>query len=89
MAATFGALAVLPLLFLFQIAFLVAVGVLIDTFIVRSLLVPGLTIEIGPKSWWPSKLGREPDYKKYGDSSADEIESDDETSGATKDQAAT
>ncbi len=64
LAATFSALAVLPLLFLFQIAFLVAVGVLIDTFIVRSLLVPGLILEIGPKSWWPSKLGKEPDYSK-------------------------
>ena len=64
LAATFSALAVLPLLFLFQIAFLVSVGVLIDTFIVRSLLVPGLILEIGPKSWWPSKLGNEPDYNK-------------------------
>jgi RND superfamily putative drug exporter len=58
LAATFSALAVLPLLFLFQIAFIVAVGVLIDTFIVRSLLVPGLVMEIGPPVWWPSRLAR-------------------------------
>lgn len=79
LAATFGALAVLPLLFLFQIAFLVAVGVLIDTFIVRSLLVPGLTIEIGPKSWWPSKLGKEQGYSKSGDQDVDDIGSEEET----------
>lgn len=58
LAATFSALAVLPLLFLFQIAFIVAVGVLIDTFIVRSLLVPGLVMEVGPPIWWPSRLAK-------------------------------
>jgi putative drug exporter of the RND superfamily len=67
LAATFGALAVLPLLFLFQIAFIVCVGVLIDTFIVRSLLVPGLILEIGPKSWWPSRLSREDGYSRSPD----------------------
>jgi RND superfamily putative drug exporter len=56
LAATFSALAVLPLLFLAQIAFLVAFGVLLDTLIVRSLLVPALTIEIGRWIWWPSRL---------------------------------
>jgi RND superfamily putative drug exporter len=61
LAATFGALFVLPLLFLAQIAFLVAVGVLIDALIVRSLLVPALVYEIGPKVWWPSKLARRPE----------------------------
>ncbi|WP_245612556.1 MMPL family transporter [Actinotalea ferrariae] len=53
LAATFGALAVLPLLFLVQLAFLVALGVLIDTLVVRSLLVPGLILDIGRASWWP------------------------------------
>jgi RND superfamily putative drug exporter len=61
LAATFSALVVLPLLFLFQIAFLVAAGVLIDTFVVRSLLVPALVMEIGPKVWWPSKLAHRAD----------------------------
>ncbi len=61
LAATFSALAVLPLLFLFQIAFIVAVGVLIDTIIVRSLVVPSAVILIGPKSWWPSKLAKHAD----------------------------
>lgn len=53
LASTFAALAVLPLLFLAQIAFIVAFGVLVDTFIVRSLLVPGLVTDIGRRSWWP------------------------------------
>ena len=53
LAATFSALWVIPLLFLAQLAFIVAAGVLIDTFIVRSLLVPGLIHDIGRRSWWP------------------------------------
>ncbi len=59
LAATFSALAVLPILFLVQTAFLVAFGVLLDTTIVRSLLVPALAHDLGPKIWWPSKLSRE------------------------------
>ncbi len=58
LAATFSALAVIPLLFLLQIAFLVAFGVLLDTLVVRSLLVPSLTIEIGDRSWWPGSSVR-------------------------------
>ncbi|MCS7483346.1 MMPL family transporter [Umezawaea endophytica] len=58
LAATFAALAVLPILFLAQIAFLVAFGVLLDTLIVRSLLVPALTVDIGRAVWWPSALAR-------------------------------
>ncbi|MDN5826654.1 MAG: MMPL family transporter, partial [Corynebacterium casei] len=55
LAATFAALAVIPLMFMVQLAFIVAFGVLVDTFIVRTLLIPGLVLEIGPKVWWPSK----------------------------------
>ncbi|HEY1179744.1 MAG TPA: MMPL family transporter [Phytomonospora sp.] len=58
LAATFSALAVLPILFLAQIAFIVAFGVLLDTLIVRSLLVPALSVDIGRRIWWPSKLSR-------------------------------
>ncbi|MEV4317266.1 MMPL family transporter [Actinocrispum sp. NPDC049592] len=58
LAATFGALALLPMVFLVQMAFLVAFGVLMDTLIVRSLLVPALTLQIGRKIWWPSKLAK-------------------------------
>jgi len=58
LAATFAALAVIPILFLVQIAFIVAFGVLVDTIIVRSLLVPALSYDIGRAIWWPSKLGK-------------------------------
>lgn len=58
LAATFAALGVIPLAFLVQIAFIVAFGVLLDTLVVRSLLVPALVRDIGPKSWWPGRLGR-------------------------------
>ncbi|MFT2818008.1 MMPL family transporter [Leifsonia sp. A12D58] len=58
LAATFAALGVLPILFLAQLAFIVAFGVLLDTFLVRSLLVPALAYDIGPKIWWPSKLSK-------------------------------
>ncbi|NKQ54771.1 MMPL family transporter [Amycolatopsis sp. K13G38] len=57
LAATFAALAVIPILFLAQIAFIVAFGVLLDTLIVRSLLVPALSLDIGRRVWWPSRLG--------------------------------
>ncbi|MGW6973525.1 MMPL family transporter [Streptomyces sp. NPDC054952] len=57
LAATFAALGVIPLAFLAQIAFIVAFGVLLDTLVVRSLLVPALVRDIGPKSWWPGSPG--------------------------------
>ena len=59
LAATFAALSVLPIMFLAQIAFLVAFGVLLDTLVVRSLLVPALTVDIGRAVWWPSRLSRQ------------------------------
>ena len=49
LAATFAALGVIPILFLAQIAFIVAFGVLLDTFVVRSLLVPALSYDIGAR----------------------------------------
>ncbi|MFD5124323.1 MMPL family transporter [Streptomyces sp. NPDC058385] len=61
LAATFAALGVIPLAFLVQIAFIVAVGVLLDTLVVRSLLVPALVRDIGPKAWWPGRLSRRED----------------------------
>jgi RND superfamily putative drug exporter len=60
LAATFGALSVLPLLFLTQLAFLVGFGVLLDTFVVRSLVVPSAVTLLGDRTWWPSRLSRRP-----------------------------
>ncbi len=56
LAATFTVLGVLPLVALAQIGFAVAFGVLLDTLVVRSILVPALVHLLGPKIWWPSKL---------------------------------
>ncbi|MCJ1715891.1 efflux RND transporter permease subunit [Curtobacterium sp. VKM Ac-2922] len=58
LAATFAALGVIPILFLVQIAFVVAFGVLLDTIVVRSLLVPALVYDLGHRAWWPSRLSR-------------------------------
>ena len=58
LAATFAALAVIPILFLAQIAFIVAFGVLLDALVVRSFLVPGLLYDVGKAVWWPSRLAR-------------------------------
>jgi RND superfamily putative drug exporter len=53
LAGTFGALVTSPLQLLFQVGLAVALGVLIDTFVVRSLLVPAITAFIGERAWWP------------------------------------
>ena len=58
LAGTFSVLAVLPLVFLTEIGFVVAFGVLLDTFLVRSVLVPAIALEMGPRFWWPSELAR-------------------------------
>jgi RND superfamily putative drug exporter len=60
LAATFAALGVIPILFLVQIAFVVAFGVLLDTVVVRSLLVPAVVHDLGRHAWWPSRLSRRP-----------------------------
>lgn len=71
LAATFAALGVIPLAFLLQIAFIVAFGVLLDTLVVRSLLVPALVRDIGPKAWWPGALSRETPQGVSGGSGPD------------------
>jgi len=59
LAATFTVLGILPLVFLAEIGFSVAFGVLLDTLLVRSILVPALVHQFGSKIWWPSKLQQE------------------------------
>jgi len=58
LAATFAALSVIPILFLVQLAIIVAFGVLLDALVVRALLVPALVYDAGDRVWWPSRLGR-------------------------------
>ncbi|HET7350232.1 MAG TPA: MMPL family transporter [Marmoricola sp.] len=59
LAATFGVLATLPLVFLVELGFAVALGVILDTIIVRSVLVTAINLDLGNKIWWPSKLDRD------------------------------
>jgi RND superfamily putative drug exporter len=58
LAATFAALTVIPLAFMAFIAFIVAFGVLLDTLVVRSLLVPALARDLGARVWWPNRSVR-------------------------------
>jgi RND superfamily putative drug exporter len=56
LAGTFATLGTLPLVILTEIGFTVALGVLLDTLVVRSVLVTALTLDIGRHMWWPSHL---------------------------------
>jgi RND superfamily putative drug exporter len=58
LAGTFSVLAVLPLTFLTELGFVVAFGVLLDTFLVRSVLVPAIALGLGDRFWWPSALSQ-------------------------------
>jgi RND superfamily putative drug exporter len=58
LAATFAVLGSLPLVFLAQLGTAVALGVIVDTMIVRSVLVTAINLDVGGKIWWPSKLDR-------------------------------
>jgi RND superfamily putative drug exporter len=60
LAATFAALAILPLVPSVQTGVIVAAGVLLDTFVVRSLLIPAVAVHLGRKTWWPGRPVREP-----------------------------
>jgi RND superfamily putative drug exporter len=59
LAATFAVLGILPLVALAQVGFLVSFGVLLDALLVRSVLVPAITFDLGRHIWWPSRLARE------------------------------
>ncbi|GAB2968549.1 MMPL family transporter [Nocardioides montaniterrae] len=58
LAATFLMLGTLPMVFLAELGTAVALGVALDTMIVRSVLVTALNLDLGDKIWWPSKLGQ-------------------------------
>ena len=72
LAGTFAVLTTLPLNILYQLGICVAVGILLDTFNVRGLLVPGVVLLLGKWNWWPGKLE---------DGRIDEVEQKDEVSG--------
>ena len=57
LAATFAVLATIPLTALTEIGFTVAFGILLDTIVVRSVLVTALNLDVGHRMWWPSKAG--------------------------------
>ena len=56
MAAVFCVLGVLPLIVLTQLGVIVGLGILLDTFVVRTVLIPALFTLIGPRIWWPAKI---------------------------------
>ena len=60
LAGTFSALMTLPLEVLFQIGFTVALGLLVDTFLVRSILVPAIAFKLGELNWWPGRRSTMP-----------------------------
>lgn len=58
LAGTFATLASLPLVTFTEVGAVISFGVLLDTFVVRTVLVPTIVIEIGRRVWWPSKLSK-------------------------------
>jgi len=54
LAAVFCVLGVLPLIVLTQIGIIVGLGILLDTFVVRTVIIPALFTFIGPRIWWPA-----------------------------------
>ncbi|GAB3497991.1 MMPL family transporter [Flexivirga lutea] len=78
LASTFAVLGTLPLVAFAEIGFAVALGVLLDTIVVRAVLVTALTLDIGPKIWWPGTLRHVPD------ATAEQIASDAEAEAAAR-----
>lgn len=68
LAAVFAVLTVLPMVQFIEIGIVVAVGILIDTFLVRSLLVPALAIDLAGRIWWPNRFAADntPDNRHHG-----------------------
>ena len=60
LAAVFAVLGVLPLITLTQIGIIVCIGVLLDTLLVRTVLVPALAFLLGDRFWWPGRIARQP-----------------------------
>jgi RND superfamily putative drug exporter len=56
LAATFAVLGTIPLVFLAELGLTVALGILLDTMVVRSVLVTAINLDLGQRIWWPSRL---------------------------------
>ncbi len=67
LAGTFTVLGIMPFVFMAELGFAVAFGVLFDAMLVRSMLVPAIGWELGPKLWWPSKLSHQRDVDEHPD----------------------
>ena len=67
LAATFLVLGTIPLVFLAELGLAVALGILLDTLVVRSVLVTAINLDLGRKIWWPGKLSKERDEELEGD----------------------
>lgn len=65
LAAVFAALGVLPLVTLGQIGLIVGVGVIVDTFVVRTIIVPAIFALVGDRIWWPGRLSAQPDAQPH------------------------
>jgi putative drug exporter of the RND superfamily len=85
LAGTFLVLASLPLVFLTEIGFVVAFGVLLDTFIVRSVLVTALNLDVGRHMWWPSKLAQRLDEPEGSPAGGTRVPAPRSDSAATED----
>ncbi len=81
LAGTFAILGTLPLIFLTELGFAIAIGVLIDTFIVRSTLVPAIVLDLGKRVWWPSRVAHEGEPGEHMPEAEPDVE--DETPAAT------
>ena len=60
LAATFVVLGTMPIVFFVQLGTAVALGVMLDTLVVRSVLVTALNLDLGSRIWWPSDFDRKP-----------------------------
>ena len=68
LAAVFCVLGVLPLIVLTQVGIIVGLGILLDTFVVRTVIIPALFTLIGPRIWWPALRGRGLRFEQWRDS---------------------
>jgi putative drug exporter of the RND superfamily len=65
LAAVFAVLGVLPLVVLAQLGVVICIGVLLDTLVVRTVLVPAIAVKLGDAFWWPRRLGPEQEGGKH------------------------